>query len=159
MSSIKILDACCGSKMFWYDKENPFTTFMDIRELETTLCDGRKLEIKPDVIGDFTDMKFADSTFNVVVFDPPHLKQAGSESWLAKKYGVLPNDYKEYIKKGFAECFRVLKQGGILVFKWNSEQIPFSEVIKLTEYSPLFGDKRSKTRWTVFVKTSEMMKS
>lgn len=28
---VKILDACCGSKMFYFDKTNPNVTFMDIR--------------------------------------------------------------------------------------------------------------------------------
>ena len=49
----RILDACCGSRMFWFDKENPDVVFADNRELETTLCDGRKLVIKPDVKMDF----------------------------------------------------------------------------------------------------------
>ena len=48
----KILDACCGSKMFWFQKDREDTVYMDIREYEDILCDGRKLEIKPDVIGD-----------------------------------------------------------------------------------------------------------
>lgn len=26
-----ILDACCGSRMFWFDKENPRVLFADIR--------------------------------------------------------------------------------------------------------------------------------
>ena len=43
----KILDVCCGTRMFWFDKENKDTVFMDKRELEDTLCDGRKLIIKP----------------------------------------------------------------------------------------------------------------
>lgn len=28
-----ILDACCGSKMFWFDKQNPHVEFCDIREV------------------------------------------------------------------------------------------------------------------------------
>lgn len=40
---MKILDACCGSKMFWFDKEHKETVYMDKRTLDTTLCDGRKL--------------------------------------------------------------------------------------------------------------------
>ena len=33
MSETKIiLDACCGSRMFWFDKENPLTLFADIRD-------------------------------------------------------------------------------------------------------------------------------
>lgn len=47
-----ILDACCGSRMFWFDQENPNAVFMDNRILETELCDGRKLVIAPDVVGD-----------------------------------------------------------------------------------------------------------
>lgn len=113
----KILDACCGNRMFWFDKENPDTIFADNREVETTLCDGRKLLIKPDMKMDFRNMPFEDNTFKVVVFDPPHLKQAGSESWLAKKYGVLSKDWKPYLKAGFDECMRVLEPDGILVFK------------------------------------------
>lgn len=27
---MKILDVCCGSKMFWYDKQEAHTTYMDI---------------------------------------------------------------------------------------------------------------------------------
>ena len=28
---MKILDACCGGKMFWYEKDLPMVTFQDIR--------------------------------------------------------------------------------------------------------------------------------
>ncbi len=30
----KILDACCGSRLFWFDKDCSFATYMDIREEE-----------------------------------------------------------------------------------------------------------------------------
>lgn len=82
---MKILDACCGSRMFWFDKENPNVTFMDNRELEDTLCDGRKLVIKPDIVGDFRNIPYPNDTFNLVVFDPPHLLKVGENAWLAKK--------------------------------------------------------------------------
>lgn len=94
----KILDACCGSRMFYFDKENPEVLYADQRELETTLCDGRTLLIKPDELLDFRHMPYPDNTFKVVVFDPPHLKYAGACSWMAQKYGVLPQDYKTYLK-------------------------------------------------------------
>lgn len=92
----KILDVCCGSRMFWFDKENKDTIFMDKRELEDTLCDGRKLIIKPDIVGDFRNIPFEDKSFKLVVFDPPHLKQVGEKSWLAKKREV---------EKAFRETF------------------------------------------------------
>lgn len=50
MSETKIiLDACCGSRMFWFDKENPLILFADIRDEEHTLCDGRSLKVHPDI--------------------------------------------------------------------------------------------------------------
>ncbi len=148
----RILDACCGSRMFWFDKENSDVVFADNRELETTLCDGRKLVIRPDVIMDFRNMPFDDETFNMVVFDPPHLIHAGEKSWLAKKYGVLPSDWKPYIRAGFNECMRVLKTDGVLIFKWNEEQIKTPEILANIDFKPLFGDKRAKTHWMVFMK-------
>ena len=49
----RVLDACCGSRMFYFDRQNPEVIYADNRELETTLCDGRTLLIKPDVKMDF----------------------------------------------------------------------------------------------------------
>lgn len=147
-----ILDACCGSKMFWFDKDNPNVIFADNRELETTLCDGRALVIKPDEKVDFRNMPYDDNIFKMVVFDPPHLIRAGENSWLGQKYGILPNEWQAYLKQGFSECMRVLEPFGILVFKWNEEQIKLKDVITAIGYKPLFGDKRSKTHWLIFMK-------
>lgn len=152
MNGKKILDACCGSKMFWFDKNNPNVLFADNRTQETALCDGRTLVIEPDMILDFRDMPFLDNTFNLVIFDPPHLIHAGEHSWLKQKYGVLPTDWKPYIKAGFDECMRVLKPGHTLIMKWNEEQIRTGEMLKAIGIQPLFGDRRSKTRWLVFMK-------
>lgn len=30
----RILDACCGSIMFWFDKQNPDVEFVDVREFD-----------------------------------------------------------------------------------------------------------------------------
>lgn len=79
----KILDVCCGSKMFWFQKNRSDTVYMDNRELEDTLCDGRKLEIKPDIVADFRNIPFPDDSFKLVVFDPPHLLKVGEKAgWL-----------------------------------------------------------------------------
>jgi hypothetical protein len=147
-----IIDVCCGSKMFWFNRNHPEAVYMDIRELEDTLCDGRKLIIKPDIIGDFKDIPYPDNTFKLAVFDPPHLIRAGEKSWLAKKYGILPEDWQSEIKQGFDECMRVLQPYGILIFKWNETQIKASEVLKAIGKLPLFGDRRTKTHWMVFMK-------
>ena len=85
---------CFGST-----KENPLILFADIRDEEHTLCDGRSLKVHPDIVSDFTDMPFLDKSFKLVVFDPPHLLKVGQNSWLAKKYGKLPEDWPRVIKK------------------------------------------------------------
>ncbi|MEB6612109.1 class I SAM-dependent methyltransferase [Staphylococcus pasteuri] len=151
----KILDACCGSKMFWFDKENKDVTFMDIRELDTELSDGRKLVVKPDIMADFRNMPFEDNSFHLVVFDPPHLKTGGDKSWLVQKYGRLNENWPDDIKQGFNECMRVLKPNGTLIFKWNEEQIKLGQILKCFNQAPLFGNKRAKTHWLVFMKLEE----
>lgn len=155
MGSKKVLDACCGSRMFWFDKNNPLVEYVDIRTLKTKLCDGRKLEIQPDTIASFTNLPFEDNTFYHVVFDPPHLKTLGKNSWMAKKYGVLPDDWEQMIHDGFAECMRVLKKHGTLVFKWNEQEIPVSKILKVIGYIPMYGHKSGKlqkTHWLCFIK-------
>jgi hypothetical protein len=150
-----VLDPCCGSRMFWFDKNNPNAVFGDIRDENHILCDGRALHINPDVQMDFCNIPFNDKTFKLVVFDPPHLKTLGNTSWLAKKYGKLKESWKEDIKQGFSECFRVLDDYGVLVFKWNESEIKTSEVLKLLSVQPLFGHttgRQSKTMWMCFMK-------
>lgn len=150
-----ILDACCGSRMFWFDKKNEYVIFMDNRVLHDTLCDGRKLDIEPDIVADFRNMPFKDNSFSLVVFDPPHLIRLGESSWMAKKYGRLSEEWTMDIKQGFHECMRVLKPRGTLIFKWNEEQVKLSEILKVIDYKPLFGNKRAKTHWLVFMKDLE----
>lgn len=76
---MKILDACCGSRMFWFNKENTETIYMDNRTEDTRLCDSRRLIVKPDIIADFRNMPFEDESFYLVVFDPPHLMRVGDK--------------------------------------------------------------------------------
>ena len=64
LNKCKILDACCGSRMFYFDRNNDDVIFMDKRTLDTKLCDGRTLKINPDIIGDFRKIPFPDERFN-----------------------------------------------------------------------------------------------
>ncbi|WP_189659397.1 class I SAM-dependent methyltransferase [Pseudomonas amygdali] len=154
-TAAKILDPCCGSRMFWFDKSNQQVLFGDIRDEEHLLCDGRVLKVEPNVIMDFRSLPFEDGTFKLVVFDPPHLTRAGVDSWMRAKYGVLTSDWRDDISKGFAECFRVLATDGVLIFKWAETQVLVSELLALTDQKPLFGHKsgkREKTHWITFMK-------
>lgn len=151
-----IIDVCCGSRMFWFDRTNPNVLFMDNRTVEQTLCDGRKLEIRPDVVGDFRHIPYPDNTFYLVVFDPPHLIRAGNKSWLAAKYGKLGPDWRDDLKAGFEECMRVLKPCGTLVFKWNETQVKLSEILHIFGVRPLFGHRRGKTLFLVFLKQEDL---
>ena len=153
---MKILDACCGGKMFWYEKDLDFVTFQDVRAGVKEYSGGRKIRIEPNHIGNVTDMDFEDKTFDLVIFDPPHMIRAGETSWLNIKYGKLPEDWETFFKNAFLEIFRVLKENGILIFKWNETQLKFNDVIKHSLYKPLFGDKRGSTKWTVFVKNTAL---
>ena len=158
MSTKFILDACCGCRMFWFNKNHPNVIYMDNRELDETMCDGRRIVVKPDVIGDFRHMPFPDGSFRLVVFDPPHLKRAGASSWLARKYGKLnPETWQDDLRAAFSECFRVLIPNGFLIFKWNEDQIKIYDVVKLSPEQPLFGQRHGKTHWLVFMKTDPQL--
>src|SRR4030067_1401910 len=76
----RVLDPCCGSRMFWFDSQNPDVVFGDKRTETHVLCDGRTLRIEPDMTLDFTTLPFDDGTVKLVGFGPPHLHTAGPKS-------------------------------------------------------------------------------
>lgn len=149
--------------MMWLDRANPDVIFGDRRRETITVTDRshgnasgtRILRIEPDVLLDFRALPYPDGTFRLVSFDPPHLVKAGPRSWLAAKYGKLSEDWREDIRRGFVECFRVLGRDGVLVFKWNETQVKVSEVLALAPLPPLFGHvsgRKGLTHWLVFMK-------
>lgn len=154
----KILDACCGGRMFWFDKHSPQVLFTDIRAEEFTTGEGknkRNRKVLPDRLEDFRNMSHADESFKMVVFDPPHLF-VGANSYMGRIYGRLDKlTWKEDLRKGFSECFRVLEPFGFLIFKWNESDVPLKDVLTLTDRKPLFGHpsgKAQKTHWVCFMK-------
>ena len=62
----QILDVCCGSRMFWFNREHPAAVFMDSRSFAKTLCDGRRFEVKPDLLADFIPSVAWEKTAEVI---------------------------------------------------------------------------------------------
>jgi len=155
---VLVLDPACSARMCWFDKADARCLFSDIRR-ETLITDTRPgrspTVIDPDMIADFTDLPFEDESFYHVLLDAPHTLNMAENTRTVKKYGTLHDDWREVLSKGFAECFRVLKPGGTLVFKWSSIHIPLKQILALTPEKPLYGTrsgKQSHTYWICFVK-------
>ena len=157
-----ILDPASSMRSFYFDKKDDRVLFGDIRVKEThLLTNGQTIHIEPDEVMDFRAIPYPDETFKVVVFDPPHMLNLSEKSWMRKKYGVLDKEtWRDDLTKGFAECFRVLKDQGTLIFKWNEVSIPLKDILTLTPYKPVLGHpsgKRMGTHWVLFIKTEEDM--
>ena len=154
-----ILDACCGGRMMWFNKNHPNTIYQDIRDGVYDLSGWGKFKVKPDIIQDFRKMEsFKDGSFKLVVFDPPHSFFSES-SVMFKRYGsLIPETWQSDLKRGFNECWRVLDNYGVLIFKWNDTAIQFDYVIKVIGKKPLFYNKinslgrKNTTYWACFMK-------
>jgi hypothetical protein len=153
-----ILDPASSMRSFYFNKQDPRVLFGDIRVKEThLLTNGQTIHIEPDEVMDFRSIPYEDGSFQCVVFDPPPMRRLSEKSWMRKKYGVLDEKtWQDDITKGFAECFRVLKNEGTLIFKWNEVSIPLKEILALTPYKAVLGHpsgKRMGTHWVLFIKT------
>jgi hypothetical protein len=142
--------------MFWFDKNNPNVEFCDNRTVPYhEFYPNKYIEINPDTVCDFTALPFDDKAFKLVVFDPPHLTRAGKTSWLALKYGRLDDNWPQMLHDGFWECYRVLDDYGVLIFKWSELDIPLKDVLAAIGAAPLFGHRSGKqnhTHWLCFMK-------
>jgi hypothetical protein len=109
-----ILDAKVNAGRFWVGSQRNVTG-MDIDPAH-----------KPDVVGDNTDMPFPDESFDVVVYDPPHIPNQGKDKSkdFNKRFGLV---LKSSIEEGYnfshmyppfcKEAHRVLQKNGILFCK------------------------------------------
>ena len=152
-----ILDACCGGRQFWFDKTHPNTIFIDIRKCEKGHNWHRpNHEVNPDIQMDFRKLDFPDNSFKMVIFDPPHILHSSDKGVIEMQYGALDKDnWSEDLKKGFDECWRVLEDYGVLIFKWNEARIKKSDVLKILAREPLFGHSplgNHKSHWLCFMK-------
>ncbi len=165
-----ILDATCGGRSIWHpeNKHREDTLYIDNRREDPGFHgqEGRSYAVQPDRVEDFRDLPFDDESFKLVIFDPPHVvKENGMESisgHIEKKYGALHAEtWQSDLRKGFEELFRVLEEGGTLVFKFADNHVDFQDVLDLAPVDPLLGtmtkkSSRCETRWFVFQKPKEV---
>jgi len=141
----KILDACCGSRMFWFDRQNKAVVFVDKRKEAHELKDAssagghRTLIIDPDIQADFTKlplkMQRLPWLFSIRLIWLEAVKRGGWQ----RNMGNWKGDWRQELRMGFSECFRVLRDEGTLIFKWNEFEVPVSDILKLTQKSPYSG--------------------
>ena len=158
---MRVLDATCGGRMMWFNKQHPDTTYADIRQVPPGTIDIRpNFNVSPDVVCDFTALPFPDDLFNLVIFDPPHIVDINDTrggSFMATKFGRLFGGWETEIAAGFAECWRVLTHGGTLIFKWSEPDAPLDTVLGLLpeNMAPLIGHTTGRagtTKWVTFLK-------
>lgn len=147
---MKILDATAGKRAIWFDKDCPFTTFIDIRP-----------QMGPDYIMDNTNTTFTNDCFDMIVYDPPHVN-VGANSDMSKSYGhFTTTEIKDGIERAFVEFYRILKTDGFVLLKWNDHDTKLDNVLLLAQplFRPLFGHKvatrtkhSSSTFWVCLVK-------
>jgi len=110
----KILDATVNKARFWRGSDRPVIGMdVDIRH-------------NPSLVADNTEMPFADSSFDVVVYDPPHIPNQGKDKLkdFNKRFGLVLRSSKE---NGYTfshtfppflrEAYRVVRTEGILLAK------------------------------------------
>jgi len=161
VNSLIVLDVCCGPRGFWFSKKDGRVLFSDKRSeiIKMSYPSGNYTErIEPDIVANFTALPYKDNTFAVVVFDPPHIKRSGPYGRITKRYGFLSGEWREMLRLGFSECFRVLRPEGVLIFKWCEVQFSIREILALSPHTPLFGHqsgKRLDTHWVSFLKPNK----
>ncbi len=139
--------------MFWFDKKNEETVYIDIRKAEKGHDRNKSNhEVQPNIIMDNRMLGFSDNTFNLVVFDPPHMHSLGNGIF-RRQYGALDfATWKYDLSVAFDECWRVLAKHGTLIFKWNEIEISHNDVLECFIEKPLFGTKYGNTIWSTFFK-------
>lgn len=157
MSEKEVIDVACGGRMFYFQKSHPKVLYVDKNSWDKgCISQQMNFSVEPDMIADFRDLPFDDESFNLVVFDPPHVSGISMKSIIGKKYGGLDKDtWKTDLLSGFNECWRILRPGGTMIFKWNEVQVSIREVLDIFPITPLFGHttaKSGKTKWMCFYK-------
>ena len=110
----RILDATVNGGRFWRGSSRKIVG-LDIEQSH-----------RPTIVADNTRMPFRDNTFDVVVYDPPHIPNQGRDQQkdFTVRFGLGPRSPKEMgytfnhtFPPFVQEAYRVLKPEGILLCK------------------------------------------
>ena len=131
---MKILDVSAGNRAVWFDKHHSMATFLDIRP-----------EVEPDIVADSRNLgTFADGSFDLAVFDPPHVN-FGKNAEMSKTYGWHTTvEIRDILERTAIELSRVVRPDGLLALKWNDHDQKLTTVLALMpSWEPLFGHQVS----------------
>lgn len=113
-------------------------------------------DLQLDTVGDFTAMPFPDGSFDLIVFDPPHLPvaaaSAGSSGMWKKTYGITSSgegregdNVSGMFIPFLTEAKRVLSDGGVILAKiadlihnhrYQWQQVDFVNSVKTVGMTP-----------------------
>lgn len=98
------LDATYGGGAFWDGSAHVAVTGVDLNPARA-----------PSGAADFRNLPYPDASFDVVLFDPPHLADAGDASVMRERYGTYVDaDLQPVIQDGCREAWRVARLGIIV---------------------------------------------
>ena len=109
-----VIDVTANERRMWRDVDWPNVTYSDIDPL-----------MSPDIIGDFRNLPVEDASYDVIVFDPPHLPAAAASPKSMQRfvgnYGLGHSPHADNISSYFApflaEAMRVLRPEGLIFAK------------------------------------------
>lgn len=138
-----ILDATAGNRTMWKDKDSENIIYIDMEKM---------LEKKPTIYADNSLTPFRDKSFDTIFYDPPHdygskmgyhpeywseMKRYASKhipfaftyyGWDKYKTGEA---LKAHIYRAQKEFIRILKDDGLLWFKWNEMVFNIDRILTL----------------------------
>jgi len=138
-----ILDATAGNRSIYTFKHSQNIIYLDRQ---------KELKIKPTIFADDMFLPFKDSVFDMIIFDPPHqwttkgttsipvysIPQGKKHAMLLgvkghTYYGIEQYSSKteliKYIYNAQKEFKRVLKDDGVLLFKWCEVEIKVNRIL------------------------------
>jgi len=97
-------DSTGGASGFWDGSEPVKVTALYV---DPQRADG--------AVGDFQQLDWDDESFDVVLFDPPHLADSSAGAIMAEKFGSVPDDeLQDVICGGCREAWRIARLGVIV---------------------------------------------